>query len=371
MSVNVKELLSTRLPDWIVANLASENVDVVPDQFWVIPIDKSDPLFEELVKNGLDRLKSTRVIGELFHESFIFIVISDQDGKKICVISSESSLSKLNLSLEGNDFIESDLSFLQFTHFVTKYRLPPVDKIPVSRVNTSPLFEDDILPYFPRIHVLKLTELAAVDRIEILALKVLLEIESETIFVKNFRDLILSVGYSIPIENHGWIFEQIFSALRSQRLVNFYLGIYKLFEFFFPLDNIFALAEKLEFVDSELILLDYCRGALSWNVNHQRGSRAAASYAPVGFAEICLNEVFIGEENEVASFKARAIEKLTNSRHALTHQDFKSSDVKEKDLLTLTCGLLTFLRDAFAQYGTRVAERRKFVEDNKRRKIVV
>lgn len=365
MSVNVKELLNKRLPEWIATHLASENVDVIPDPFWVIPIDKSDPMFDKLAREGLDLLKSTKIIGELFHESLIFILMNDQDGGKVCVASSESLLATLNLSLENKDFIESRLGFLQFSHLVTKYKLPSSNKIPISRISVSPVFEDDILPYFPRIHTLKLSESAVSDKIGIVALKVLLEIEGGTIYVRNFKDLILSVGYSIPIEDHDWIFEQIFSAVRSQRLVNFYLGIYKLFEFFFPLDNIFSLADKLEFDNSELVLLDYCRGALSWNVNHQRGSRAAASYAQVEFAEICLNETFTGEQDQVASFKAKAIEKLTNCRHALTHQDFKSSVVAESDLLTLTSGLLTFLRDAFTQYGTRVAERRKIAQEKK------
>ncbi|MDY0974207.1 hypothetical protein SOM61_04460 [Massilia sp. CFBP9012] len=363
----MNELLNTRLLEWVVTHLASENVDVIPSPFWVIPIDMNDPVFKELVSDGLDRLKSTKITGEILHESLIFIALSDRDGKKICVASSESSLSKLNLSIENKDFIESDLGFLQFAHLVTKYKLPSVNKIPILSVNVSPVFEDDILPYFPRIHTLKLSELAEVDRIEIITLKILLEIENETVYVKKFRDLILSVGYSIPIEDHGWIFEQLFSAIRSQRLVNFYLGIYKLFEFFFPLDNIFSLADKLEFNNSELVLLEYCRGALSWNVNHQRGSRAAASYAPVGFAEMCLNETFTGQDDQIPSFKAKAIDKLTNSRHALTHQDFKSSDIKENDLLTLTSGLLTFLRDAFTQYGTRIADRRKIVQDKKQK----
>lgn len=367
MSINVNELISTRLLEWIVTHLASENVDVIRAPFWVVPIDKSDPLFKKLVSDGLDRLKITKITGVIFHESLIFIEMSDCEGKKICVASTDSSLSKLNLNLENKDFLESNLGFLQFAHLVTKYKLPPISKIPISRVNVTPVFEDDILPYFPKIHILKLSDSAEVDRIEIIALKILLEIENEAVYVKKFKDLILSVAYSIPIKDHGWIFEQVFSAVRSQRLANFYLGIYKLFEFFFPLDNIFNLADKLEFNNPELVLLEYCRGALSWNVNHQRGSRAAASYAPVGFAEICLDETFTGQEDQIPSFKAKAIEKLTISRHALTHQDFKSSDIKESDLLTLTLGLLTFLRDAFTQYGVRIAERRRIVQEKKQK----
>ncbi|MFH5254226.1 hypothetical protein ACGTRS_23620, partial [Burkholderia semiarida] len=103
-----------------------------------------------------------------------------------------------------------------------------------------------------------------------------------------------------------------------------------------------------------------------WNVNHQRGARAAATYAPVAFAEVCLNEIFRGDANQAVAFKERAIERLTATRHVLTHQDFRPTFVPEQELKRLTEGMLVFLRDAFSEYAGRLEQRRKRFQDGKR-----
>ncbi len=367
MSVNIKELLGQRVPQWIAAHLAARSPEIVADPFWVIPIEESDPTYKELCTEGLKRFKTTELLGSLSHESLLFIFLKDAEGLKLCISNRDASLPPWDPSMEQEDFSMGDLNFLQLSHLVTKYSLPARAQIPSTLVNTSPVFEDDLLGYFPEIYVLSVNDCALDDSFETLSLKALIALEMDKTYVRSLENSILNVGYAIPVENHEWIFGQLFSAVRAQRLVNFYLEIYKLFEFFFPLDSIFNLADRLGYTESELVLLEYCRGALSWNVNHQRGARSATSYATMEFAEICLGESFTGLEAQAASFKEHAVEKLTAARHSLTHQDFRPSSVPENELLRLTAGLLVFLRDAFSEYGSKLEARRKRSSGSKHR----
>lgn len=359
MSVNVKNLLSVRVPQWIEKHLATGCLTDIASPFWVIPIEESDPNYKELCSTSLSSFGKSSVVKWHSHESLIFILLNDDGNLKLCISNLDSSILMGPLPLVFKYFSSSVINFLQMVDLIAKFELPAKVKIPINLVKELPIFEDDLVGYFPDVHVLSVNDAEEEGNIFLLVLKSLLVLESDREYVKSFGDLILSVGYSIPIEGHNWIYDQLYSAIRSQRLVNFYLELYKLFEFFFPLDNIFKLAEKLGYTNSELELLQHCRGSLSWNVNHQRGARSAMSYASIGFAEACLGESFSGEKGQEVSFKERAIEKMTTARHALTHQDFRSASVKESDLSCLAKGLLLFLQDAFTLYGSKLKTRRE------------
>lgn len=359
VSVNVTELISSRVPAWILNHLDVSNSAVLPSPFWIIPIDDKDPTFTELCEAGLKRLKATENIALLTHESLLFIQVRDDEGLKLCICNKDEYQPILLDSDRGGNFKLGKLNFLQKAHFVTKYELPAKSNIPYALVKTLPVFENDLIEYFADICVLNVSDSAREDGIHMLALKALILTEINCRYINSYKDLLVEVGYVIPSKDHDWIFGQIFSAILSGRLINFYLEIYKLFEFFFPLDNIFDLADRLNYPNSELVLLDNCRGALNWNVNHQRGARSAATYASVNFAEVCLGEIFDDEKSQKGAFKDRAIEKLTNARHTLTHQDFRAALVSEKELMRLTEGLLSFLLEAFTGYGLKLDERRK------------
>lgn len=359
MSVNVTELLGKRVRAWVVSHLADGEAQTVADPFWVVPVEESDPSYPDLCKEGLGRLKGTEILGSLVHESLVFNTLKDGETYKLCIGNKNVSPSVWRISGKGDDFTEGELDFLQLAHLVTRNELPAAKPVPSALVKALPIFEDDVIGYFPSICVLNVSGAALSDTIEVLALKALLELEATSNHVETLRELILNVGYAIPGAGHEWIFGQLFSAVRAQRLINFYLEIYKLFEFFFPLQSIFDLADRLEYTKSELVLLGFCRNTLSWNVNHQRGARAAAGYATTAFAEVCLGEIFSGAEGQAASFKERAVEKLTTARHELTHQDFRAVSILEKDLLRLSEGLLVFLRDAFVEYGVKLDNRQR------------
>ena len=257
---------------------------------------------------------------------------------------------------ESLEFVEGELHFLQLCHLVTKYEIPAFKKIPYSLVADLPIFEDDLLPFFPKSYTLHLKDSAAHEDVWIVYLKASLLLERKHSFIFDFEGHIVEIALAVPSEGHGWIFEQLLTAVQSGRLISFYLELYKLFEFFFPLDNIFKLADRLGFANTELELLEHCRGALSWSVNHQKGARSALVYASVLFAEMCLDEQFSEPSTEM-SFKERAAEKMTNARHALTHQDFRSVAISTEELRRLTLSLMIFLQEAFKDYSNLRKER--------------
>ncbi|MEB2621441.1 hypothetical protein [Pseudomonas sp. YuFO8] len=356
MSINIKELLSVSLRNWVGSEMIAPDGVSVAQKFWVNPVDEHDPEFKALVSEGIAKIECTRIVDSLKHDALLYVLIEDDSGRKIFISHSSGVLPEFRMDDSFSEFLDGELHFLQFAYLVTRFNVPAFQKIPHSLVDSLPIFEDDLLPYFPRVYVFDLKGSAGYDDMWVVCLKASLLLERGQSYVADFYSHIVEVALSIPSDGHDWIFEQLLTAIQSSRLISFYLELYKIFEFFFPLDSIFKLADRLDFYNSELELLGHCRGALSWNVNHQRGARSALAYATVSFAEICLDEQYCASTSEVA-FKERAAEKMTTARHSLTHQDFRSVAVSSGELHRMTLALLVFLQDAFKEYSSRRKER--------------
>lgn len=352
LSINIRSLIAVDLKSWVSSKVEAPEGIAVAEGFWVVPISEEDPEFPELVENGIKVISSTKVIGQILHDSLQYVLLEDYSGKKLFIAHLSGYLPDFELDQVGAEFLAGDLHFLQYVYLVTKFNISTTSKIPHALVSTLPIFEDDILPFFPKKYIFELAGAAKFDNMWVLCIKASLLLERDCTFITDFGDEIVALSLAIPAEGHDWIFEQLATAIKSGRLISFYLEIYKIFEFFFPLESIFKLADRLEFFSSELELLEHCRGALSWNVNHQRGARSALAYATVSFAEICLDEAYTAECSEL-SFKERAMDKMTAARHSLTHQDFKSVAVSDEELKKLGRGLLVFLQDAFEEYSLR------------------
>lgn len=356
MSISVTELLGVRLRNWLYANAEGNPTLSAATSFWVEPMAGSEPGHAAAVKEGLEVLKSTRVHEWITHDSLVFIDLEDADGRKLCIGSRDGRLRGLPNGSDTSDM--TDLHFLQLAEIATKYALAPTSLVPFALISSLPIFEEDILPYMPEVRVFVLGPSEMADGFFIRTLKKLLFLESDQEYVECFRDRIVELACVMPATDHDWMLEQLLAAVVSRRLTNFYLELYKLFEFFFPLNSIFKLADTLEFTDSEIKLLAYCRDSLSWNVNHQRGARSAGTFSSAAFAEVCLGCVFSGSQDQLDSFKDRAIEKLTSARHDLTHQYFRSVSIRKADLLVCVKALLVFLEEAFEKYTNDVKSRR-------------
>lgn len=353
MSINVSNLLKEKFQPWVIDNTDGGYALKASKDFWVTPMDKKAPAYEEIVRQSLKTLNSTKIIADILHESTAFILIEDEEGRALCIHNSADTLSNSYFDTESDFFIVRSLNFLQLVLLTTRYKLPARSVIPIAAVSSMPIFEDDLLGHMPEIHVLKIKEEFGGDDIRILSIKSALELEKNQTYAAKFSEKILDIAYRIPPKGHEWLLDQILSAIRSRRLTSFYLELYKLLEFFFPLDSVFKLAKSINFNSSELELLGYCRKALSWNVNHQKGARSSLIYASTDFAEFCLGEKKKENVSEEA-FKERAMEKPTTARHELTHQDFRSVSIKNNQLEILTESLLIFLIDAFTTYNSKL-----------------
>ncbi|NBB09518.1 hypothetical protein [Pseudomonas sp. SLFW] len=330
------------------------DVDLLED-FWVIPVNEDHPEFENLVAVGIETIRRTRVIAYRETEEYLTVIFADADGKKVIVFKRDLALFGWDI-LGSNELTVGRAHFLQVAYMVGRFKIPASSLISRGLVASSPIFEDDIVGHFPSYLTFKL-EGDAIDEEEWMTfVKVGLLIELKHAFVSDFQEKIVLVAAEIPSDGHDWIFEQLMAAFQSGRLASLYLELYKIFEFFFPLDNIYKLADRLGYLPSELELLEHCRGALSWNVNHQKGARSAILYASVAFAECCLNESYDPVEDE-SLFKSRAIEKMTTARHALTHQDFKAVSIPSSTLEVYVDALLIFLKEAFRDYSARRRQR--------------
>lgn len=360
MTINIKKLLGTDTPRWIANNLDNEDHTIIPKNFWILPIAESEPAYEKMVKIGIDRLNSTKIKHILYHDSLVFKELEDEEGEKLCIGNKASTLPIQQRQVqEFEDFFDGELHFLQIMQICTKNNLPARKPIPAIVVSSLPIFEEDIKSYLPEIYVFKLAQPQKQESIQIKSIKSLVMIEKNQDYIQKFSIHIINLAYQIPPNDHEWIFDQLLSAIRSSRLANFYLELYKIFEFFFPLDHIFKLADKINYRNSELSLLTHCRDTLNWNTNHHTGARSAIKYTTVAFAETCLSEPFKGDSTQENQFKKRALEKLTNTRHMLTHQDFRIISISYDELVILIESLLILLQDAFAEYSKIINSRKK------------
>lgn len=353
MSVNVRMLLAEHFKSWVAENAAEGCI--LPDDFWVIPVPEDDPSYRDLIREGLEIIDETKLDAHFLYDGLKILIGSDREGKFACIYDEAEAI-----RLKPDDdwdcgIAQRHLHFLQLCWVVTNQKINSSLTIPAHIFASPPFFETDLLQYFPDIKILSVEGSHANDTPHAIAVRAVLYIEQGQLHVDKFKDEILALCCAIPEAGHDWIFDQVVYAIRSRRLSSFFLEMYKLLEFFFPMDGVFDLAKKIKFGQSGLELLEHCRVSLGWSINHQRGARAAIKYAGPAFASLCLGSDIPDNESKVPAFKEKAMEKLTEARHKLIHQDFKINHIDTKAQLVLTGSLLCFLIEAFTKYSSILA----------------
>jgi len=359
LSISVKDLFKHSFREWVNSNCEQSAGFEVNTNFWVVPIDKSDQNYEKICELNLNQLNSTKDISQKEIGGFIFWQIIDLDGKKLCIANKMAAASQFPPIANGNGFSSSRINFLQKAYYSSKFHLPAKSKIPIQAIRTSksePAFEYDLEPYLPEIISLRLEADTEVDSADLVFVKAVILLNEQAPHIANLRNELVEVAYSIPELGHEFVFDQLITAIYSNRLSSFFIETYKLFEFFFPINNIISLKNQIEFGGTELKLLELCKNALGWNMNHQSGSRSALSYAQPAFAQICLGrEINHVDDETEQKFKEKGLELITNARHSLVHQDFRFVNITDCELEKLSKGLLVFLRDAFTSYKSKIA----------------
>ncbi|WP_050465209.1 hypothetical protein [Herbaspirillum autotrophicum] len=354
MSLNVKKFITTDIYQWFTQNADSSQSNNLPGKakFWVTPVDSKDPSYDEIVEQLMSRFSVTSVGIPRVIEGLALVVVREGSQVFVCgaYLDGKRSLVLADSLVEGVH--EAELSFLQKMAFVCKVGAKAKSLIAPAVWQKMPIFQADFEALLPKIACIEIDEEFTQDSEEVLILKLLLSVELPATNVIFFRNELISVMLAVPQKDHEWLLQQVLWTAMSGRNTNFFVELYRIVEFFFPLKKISKLKEKIGFQGTDLELLGACSSGLGWNVNHSLGSRLALNFATTDFAEIALDSAYSGEKDEEArKFKEDAMEKITELRHALVHQSFRESSTEDTLLNLFTHALLNFLFTSFSEYG--------------------
>lgn len=354
MTQNIVTFIGQKLKALIQENLG-ENGDI--QRFWLQPCGTSEPTYLELVEEGKKVFEASTLDNYLDIDGVKTATIRDESRTLIMAYSTE----RLSQNLDSDDFglVVADPHFLQLAKFAVEARVTFTQPIPL-RVANEAIFNEDLLGYFPPIMCFTIPTSDAEEHPLISFVKVMLYIEQDKEFVRSLKDEFIDLARALPPDHHDWLFSQLYSVIRSRKIENVFLGLYKILEFFFPLQNVLELREKISFKDSNLSLVRHCVETLQWHIGHYKGAKSSVNFASCAFAEICLQNTFrVQRDQEDAEssssekerkFKTKAMDLLSTVRHDLTHQNFSYRAYDNEDMLRYSAALVVYLTEAFIKY---------------------
>ena len=354
MSVNVGDFIRGEIFDWIYNHVDSEFVKSFPskENFWVVPMASSEPDSKAVTKELLAAFKNTKLEKFRVIDGIGVAVVAQGERTIVCGGYLDGLRSVSISDISSDDFQKAELTFLQKMLVITKMGMTSASKIGPSVWKNNPIFEADVETHFPNLSAFELNADLIGEPADVTILRFLIAVESGCVNVREFHDELIEVMLSIPFQNHDWLTEQLLHSALAGRDSGFYFELYRLVEFFFPLYKVEKLKSNLKYEGATLNLLEICMTDLGWHVNHQLGSRMALNYSTISFAEIMLDKSFDGaSEEQLKKFKEMAMEKLTELRHSLVHQNFKKIKLEPEDLRRATKSILSFLSSSFLQYG--------------------
>ena len=280
MANRITNFMRGEIYDWVRGNVSSEFYATFPNKkdFWVIPIDGGDPQAKEITSRLLGVFDKTRVKKIRVIEDIGFAVLSVEEKTYVCGVYMDCARTLTVPTLLSPELRQVELSFLQSMSVISKLGLSANRRIDPQVWSSSPIFEADILAYFPVIICFEIAEGSAGDPDDVAILRLLISIQSGSENVREFQDELVEVLLSMPNVDHDWLILQLFSSVMCGRESGFYSGLYRMVEFFFPLAKVGKLRDSLDYKGSTLKLLDLCMNQLGWHVNHSLGSRMALDY---------------------------------------------------------------------------------------------
>lgn len=349
---------------WVKEHIDPTESAIFPDakKFWTIPFDeKTHPDYKNAITLLIDKFECTQIVTSRKIEGIGVVVLSvaansTDDYKRVFICGAYLNGQRvLNPSENIVDDIKlsSDLTFLQKFLAISELKITAKSIIPSNIWNQLPIFEDDIEPYLPSLVCFEATEDLLEEPPNALILRFLLSLDVVSPAISENREELVEVALAMPQADHEWLLNQLMYSVLSGRETSFFSELYKIVEFFFPLHKIGKLRTSLGYEGSTLKLLEICRTDLGWHVNHQHGSRLALNFPGISFAEITLSKQYEGRNaDDERKFKEAAMEKITDFRHELIHQNFKPTEIVTADLTRLIKALLSFLKTSFVAYST-------------------
>jgi hypothetical protein len=364
VSTNVKELFSGPVWEWLINNTKFQTSNPIMDKsaFWIIPSALTDPELKNLEKRLLRRFSATKILFYKEIDEYHFRLIQEGDGKNasrfllICRVDGSSINLEEDLPFE---FEIGDATFLQQIDFITNCNIPAKTSIPerilMDAVNSKEsIFEADLKNYLPQIISWKVPSSSPYygEDFAVVCVRALININKATSHLYKFSALIIELALSIPSKEHDWLYDQLYLALMSRKKEYFFLGLYQLLEFFFPIKSVSALKKRINYTGTFLELRAFCSESLGWNINHHSGARAALLLTSENFANVCLGNVLPSDASRelIEKHKLDAIGKISELRHLLAHQNFAARKMDEERLNEKTQALLALLTEAFDCY---------------------
>lgn len=347
--------------NWILLNVGADEVAEFPEKkdFWVIPTDKKDPNYQNIVDALTKRFTETTITSCKHIDELGIVIIKESEKVIVCGVYKDGHtvINVSSLPVEGAHVFE--ITFLQKIAILSKLGVKAAKLIDREIWINSPIFETDLIDFLPQIVCFEMDNALVDDSEASLILKFVLCLELSAKNVKIFQAQLIEVVLSIPVIDHEWLINQLLYAVLSGRNSNFYVELYKLVEFFFPLFSISKLKKNIGFAGTHLDLLKKCMSDLHWHVNHQRGSLLSLNYASVDFAEAILEKNVSSETSmdDIRKFKEQAMEKITNIRHSLIHQSYEQNEPADVDIYRATHSILIFLASAFKKYSLELKAR--------------
>lgn len=353
MTANIVTFIKRDLRDLVHENLSEEG-DI--SRFWLMPCAPDDPEYKDLAELGEEIFRDTTLDDYLDIDGIRLATLRCSISTAILAYTSESYTT--NLPPEEFGLEISDVHFIQRAKFAAKARVIFTRSIPL-RVANEAILEADLLEYFPQIMSFKPMQNGADDCPRVAYAKVMLYIEQDKGFIRLLKDSLIELADTIPKANHEWLYNQLYSVIRSRKIENAFLGLYRILEFFFPLQNVLELREKIAFADTNLNLVRHCIDTLQWHIGHYKGAQSSVNFSGCGFAEISLNKRFSKPaesptleklKDSEKKFKIKAMELLSSVRHDLTHQNFNHKNYEPDEMLRYCEALISYLIEAFANY---------------------
>lgn len=359
MSTNITKFMHGPVWDWVSVNAQLDELvePIEKKNFWIVPSALGGDEARATEKALLERFLNTKVVFQKEIDQYCFRLIVDGGSRYLLIAKVDG---------ESINFIEDDLfefevehpTFLQQIDFIANFKIPSPVGIPGRLVvdalsKRESIFEEDLKVYFPQIVSWKISSSNPhfEDDFAVICVRAIVILTDLKSPIRGFAGLIVQLALVIPREHHDWLFDQLYFSIANRRLEYFFLGLYRMLEFFFPLKGVAALKSKIGYGGTFLELRAFCSETLGWNINHHTGARAAAFLVSEAFANICFGRTLQNSTPDaIDKHKLDAIAKISELRHMLAHQNFSDIKPDQKDLMTKTEALLTLLTEAFAAY---------------------
>lgn len=355
MTNNPLNFMENNFTKWFNYNSEGETLDRVI----VVPCDPKENEYYSLVSEGVNFFRNCEW-GENIHKDDYYIIQFTSNETEYFTYWCKG--------FEYSQPIEQDVGltnekihFLANLVFYTTFNIKPNGQIHQLVIDGN-IFEEELIQTLPVLLTLGVKKEHRNEKLEVKILRVLLYAELLDKKHTEIYEKIIELALSLPENNHDWLYYELIRAVRSKKNDSMFLCLYKMLEFFFPLKNIFNLSGQIDFSGSHLKLLEICRNELNWNVNHNYGLRGAKEYASHSFCSYLDMDMSSIESitdddtknKKIESFKSAGLEKLSELRHSLIHQNFRDFEFDEEKIPKYISSILVFLTESFNEYNSRI-----------------